>query len=338
MPSLLKARVELAELKGYCKAIPNPMLLLSPAIIQESLASSEIENIHTTVEEVLRNQLLSETERSGPDKEVLYYREAILWGFENLSSLPLSSRLITGITERLTFGKYNSYRSTQNALTNSRTNQTVYTPPLASRIPDLMGNWENFVNSPYNQTDFTDPLIKAAAAHYQFEAIHPFGDGNGRTGRILLVLQLVQSGLIDLPVIYISGYINQHKARYYSLLNRVSSHGEWVPFTAFMLAGFEEKAKQTKDTLLNIMQLFKQTRERLKTEFKEMYSAELVETLFYSPIITPTALAAKLGVHRATAGRYLNSLAAAGLLTETSLGRHRFYAFNELLNIMKAAA
>ena len=331
---LKQARVELAELKGYCQALPNPMLLLSPALLQESLASSEIENIQTTVEEVLRSQLMAESLRGEPEKEVLRYREAIVWGHGHLPELAMSSRLILGIADQLTAGRYGRFRTGPNALVNSRTGAIMYTPPPAGRIPELLGNWERFVNQ---TTDGIDPLIKAAVAHYQFEAIHPFGDGNGRTGRILLILQLIDAGVLELPVLYLSGYINENKPAYYSLLRGVSVTGAWEDFIRFILQGLERQAHKTKQVLLAVMDLFKKTKTLLRTQHRDLYSTELVEILFQSPILSASSLALKLEVHRGTSSRYLNQLAASGFLDSITVGRNIFYVYRPLLKILQTS-
>ena len=180
---LLKARVELAELKGASGQIPNPLLLIAPFVIRESVASSNIENINTTLADVLQWQLFPEAEQRPPDKEVLRYREAMNWGFENYSKYALSSRLITGIQRRLIPEGNGQYRREQNQIANLNSRESLYTPPIASDIPALIGNWENYVNF---EDESLDPLIRTAIAHYQFEAIHPFLDGNGRIGRLLI--------------------------------------------------------------------------------------------------------------------------------------------------------
>src|SRR3989344_1826040 len=221
---LLKARVALAELKGACGQIPNPLLLTAPLVIRESVASSNIENINTTLEEVLQGQLFPEGERRTPDKEVLRYREALYLGNKMMRESALSSRTILAIQEALTSGKQSGYRRTQNKIINSATGETLYTPPAANELPVLISNWEKYAN---DKAVVVDPLIRAAVCHYQFESIHPFGDGNGRTGRILMVLQLVQDGVIDMPVLYISGYIKKNRPEYYRLLRAINAGGSW---------------------------------------------------------------------------------------------------------------
>lgn len=168
-----------------------------------------------------------------------------------------------------------------------------------------MGNLEKYVHQPDSETD---PLIKSAITHYQFEAIHPFGDGNGRTGRILMVLQLVHEGILNYPALYISGYINRHGNEYYRLLREVSISNAWVPFIQYMLQGFYQQAQATKETLYSVMELYNEVKEELRERQPKIYSADLIDILFSYPIITPTSLAEKLNVHRRTAARYLEDL------------------------------
>lgn len=208
--------------------------------------------MNTTVEQALQQQLFPEAEQRPADKEVLRYGQAMRWGFEHLGELSLSSRLIIGIQRQLLPGGYAGYRQTPNKIVNSVTKLPVYTPPPAHDISRLLGNWENFVHSPNERID---PLVTCAIMHYQFEAIHPFGDGNGRTGRILMVLFLVHHRLLNLPTLYLSGYINRNRPDYYRLLERVSSAGEWEAFIRFMLEGFYQQAQETKTTLVESMAL-----------------------------------------------------------------------------------
>lgn len=329
---LLAARVELAELKGACGQIPNPLLLTSPAAIRESVASSNIENINTTLAEVLQWQLFPEAEQRPPDKEVLRYREAMTWGFEQLSRYPLSSRLITGIQSRLIPEGNGAYRREQNQIVNLGSHEIRYTPPPAQAIPDLMSNWEFYVN---NNDLPVDPLIRAIIAHYQFEAIHPFRDGNGRTGRILMVLQLIQDELLSLPVLYISGYINKHRGEYYECLLDVTSENKWQEYIGFMLRGFLEQAKHTRITLGAITRLFHSLKASIRTDHKKIYSSELIDALFTFPVITPTRLASVLGKHYTTTSKYLIELAKSGILFETTIGKYHIFVNQALMEILK---
>lgn len=328
---VIKARAELGELKGYSFSMPNPLLLLSPAIIKESLASSEIENINTTMIDVLENQLFPEIEQKQPDKEVLRYRDAVLWGFDNISTLSLSTRLILGIQEKLLTENPIGYRTAQNGIENTNTKKLIYTPPVASSISNLMNNLETFMNE---KNSNMDPLIRCAISHYQFEAIHPFSDGNGRVGRILMVLQLINAEIISLPILYISGYINKNKNDYYRLLLEVTTDSKWVEFICFMLEGYYLQAKETKDFLFKIMSLFFEYKKLLKNNFKNIYSADLVETLFSFPIITPMKLSTELGVYRNTASGYLKKLAESKILIERKYGKYHFFINKRLLDIL----
>lgn len=329
---LLKARVELAELKGACGQIPNPLLLTSPAAIRESVASSNIENINTTLAEVLQWQLFPEAEQRPPDKEVLRYRQAMDWGFQQLERYPLSSRLITGIQAHLIPEGNGSYRREQNQIVNTGTRDIRYTPPPAQSLPDLVSNWETFVN---NKESPIDPLLRAIIAHYQFEAIHPFRDGNGRTGRILMILQLIQDELLTLPVLYISGYINKNRSEYYQCLLDVTTGNKWREFIIFMLHGFYEQAKHTRMSLGEITRLFHTLKARVRTEHSKIYSAELIDALFTYPVITPTRLAAVLGKHYTTTSKYLIQLAEAGILFETTIGKYHLFVNQLLMDILK---
>lgn len=324
---LLGAHKALAELKGYSYGMPNPLLLLSPAILKESLASSEIENIHTTLIDVLQNQLLPESQRKENDREVLRYREAIIWGFGKLASLAISSRLIVGIQEILIPGNA-GYRKQQNAIDNMGTGQILYTPPAVSEITGHIANWDKFANE---TPSHVDPLIAAIIGHYQFEAIHPFGDGNGRTGRILMALHLVEANLLHWPILYISGYINKNRSDYYRLLNSITAHNNWDEFILFMLEGFRQQAQETKQLLFKIFSLFEKWKDELKQSHKRIYSADLVTLLFAYPIISPVKMGKELGIHYTTATRHLKVLVKAGFLNYQKVGRHQLYINKQLL-------
>lgn len=328
---MLKTRTELGELNGYSYSLPNPMLLLSPTVIKESVASSNIENINTTVERVLQMQLFPEAEQRMPDKEVLRYSEAVYWGFAELKKLPISTRLVHGIHRQLLPGARHTYRTTQNAVSNSTTGDILYTPPPAQAIPALMGNWENFLHS----QDEIDPLIKCAIAHYQFEAIHPFDDGNGRTGRILVVLYLIEQKLLQLPILYISGYINKNRDEYYRRLREVSSDRKWNDFILFLLEGFHSQARETKQTLLKLITMLQELKEIIKTRHKKIYSGDLVEALFAYPIITPVSLGKRLDVNYRTASRYLAELAKGKVLQESYVGKYHLFMNKPLLDLLK---
>lgn len=325
-----KARTELGELKGYSAALPNPLLLLSPAILRESIASSDIENVNTTVQQALQQQLFPEAEQRPADKEVLRYGQAMRWGFDQLPKLSLSSRLIVGIQQQLLPGGYAGYRQTPNQIVNSATGQPVYTPPPAHDIGRLLSNWENFVHYPDERID---PLVACAIMHYQFEAIHPFGDGNGRTGRILMVLYLVYHELLNLPTLYLSGYINRNRPAYYRLLAQVSVANEWGPFILFMLEGFYQQARETKTTLVESMALLQKFRETVRQSGRKI-PQELIEAVFTQPITTPSQVGRTVGVHYSTAAKYLNQLTELGLMQYSELGKYHLYSNRQLVEVL----
>ena len=323
------ARAAVGELQGYASSLPNPMILLSPAIIKESVASSQIENIHTTVEAVLQQTLFPDPERREPDREVLRYRDAIWAGFQEMRDLPISSRLIEIIHRKLMKGKAPGYRKTQNYIRKSISGEIIYTPPVASSLPQLIGDLESFIYS----SERMDPLIKAALVHYQFEAIHPFLDGNGRTGRILMVLHLVQQGLLRYPILYISGFINENRDAYYKLLEGVSRVGDWASFARFLVAGIGKQALETQNTLFGIMSLYDKLKEHIRKDLKNI-PGELADHLFASPITTPSNVAEYLKKHYSTATRYLNQLKDSGILEDVHHGRYHLYANKPLMELI----
>lgn len=330
MALLIRARVELAELKGYSSGMPNQLLLLSPTILKESIASSGIENINTTMVNVLENQLFPEQEQRQADKEVLRYKSAIIEGFDNLQKYFLSTRTILEIHKILLTKSSGGYRRKGVKIENSTTKETLYTPPEASKINDLLKNLENFMN----QEDDIDPLIKAAIIHYQFEAIHPFDDGNGRTGRILMVLYLVKNEILHYPTLYISGYIHKNRPEYYRLLLEVTTKEGWEEYINFMLKGFYLQAKETKDLLFKIKFEYFRFKDEMKKNHKSIYSADLVDALFAFPVITPAKLADDLGCNWETARNYLKTLTDDGVLKDRKIRKYHFYMNTKLLNIL----
>ncbi|MBP7876039.1 Fic family protein [Candidatus Woesebacteria bacterium] len=329
---LVAARAQLGELKGFSDSLPNPLLLLSPAIVKESLASSEVENINTTLIDVFESQLFSEEERQVPDKEVLRYRDAILWGYKNVEKVSLSTRLILGVNKVLLPNHQEGYRAQQNGLEDRIQKQIIYTPPVQSRVADYMNNLENFMNGALSSE--IDPLIRAIISHYQFEAVHPFSDGNGRTGRILMVLSLVEKDLLDLPILYISGYINNNKNEYYKRLLGVTRDNAWNEYIIFMLKGFASQARVTKEYIFKIKNHFYDMKHKIRRENSKIYSADLVEALFSTPILTPTKLAELVGCHYTTASKHLKALEEMGIVFNKKVGRQQLYANKSLIEIL----
>ena len=223
------------------------------------------------------------------------------------------------------------YRKHQNRLVNSM-GETLYTPPTPQEVPRLMADWERFMNP--SIPNEIDPLIRTVAGHYQFESIHPFDDGNGRTGRILMGLGLVHETVLILPNAFISGYILEHRNEYYEVLRNVTFKGNWSGYFDYMLAAFKMQAEETVYLILKITSLFYEQQEMLKTAFKSMYSLELLSALFQYPAITPTKLAQEIGVHWETASTYLATLAARGFLTMKKVGKYLIYGNNPLLMLL----
>lgn len=322
---------EVAELKGYCSSLPNPMALMKIILFGESIESSSIEGIHTTLESVLKNQILPESEQKAADEEVSSYLDALYWGMKNVSAYSLSTRLILGIHEQLLRTSV-GFRKQQNAIKNLRTGEIIYTPPIASKVDKLIQNLENFAN--YAGEEGLDPLIKVAITHYQFEAIHPFGDGNGRTGRIVLALQLVQENLLDHPVLYTSAYLNKNRSKYYKSLKAVSETGDWDTYILFILEGFRVQAIYTKRMLFKLKAEYEETKNKIRDNHSKMNAVETTNHIFSNPLTTPTEFAKALGIHYQTAGKHLAELKEAGIFFDSWIGKNHLYWNKSIIDMM----
>ncbi|MEO8104905.1 MAG: Fic family protein [Candidatus Saccharibacteria bacterium] len=329
---LILARTEIGILKGACYGLPNPQLLLSPTVMREALASSEIENIITTLADVLQAQLFSEAEQGSQDREVLRYSRALSIGLDLLAELPIGSRVIRDVHDVL-IPDEKDYRKIQNALINGTTKEVVYMPPAANKIPGLITDLQKFVY----EEDGIDPLLKTIVAHYQFEAIHPFGDGNGRTGRILMVLCLKNFELLELPVLFISGYINTHKDEYYSAIRGVTDNGDWDTFIHYMLKAFTEQAKDSTTLLLKIKDLHEKVKREIRKELPKIYSRDLVDAIFSQPFITPKRYGELLGVTYQTGSSHLKSLEKNGFMESLKVGKYLLFANKPLLSLLHDA-
>ena len=328
------ANRELAVLKGYARTIPNEYVLINALSLQEAKDSSEIESIITTHDELYRAGLFVRQEVSPQAKEVKYYAEALTKGFELLRRGDLLTInnicAIQQILERNDAGLRTQAGTT---LINSATGEVVYTPPQEyDEIVRLMGNLEKVINDDAFWPD-VDPLIKMAVIHYQFESIHPFYDGNGRTGRIVNVLYLVLKKLLDTPILYLSRYIISHKGDYYRNLQAVRERGDWESFILFMLDAVIATAQMTADTVTKITEAQRNTKLAIRSGFS-FYSRDLVETLFLYPYTRIQHLQKQLGVSRQTASGYLNKLAQAGILEKMQLGRNQYFINRALFEIL----
>lgn len=334
LEKIFEAEIAVARLDAYVKDRDNYTLLLSPIYLAEALSSSEIEQIHSTLLSVLESQLKESGEDLiETDQKIVNYTQALMWTQKAVRKFGLSTRLIKGIHSKLLPFELSEYRREQNQIINSSTKEIRFTPPEPQNINDLMSNWEKFVNDPLKGS----PLLRAAVGHFQFEAIHPFTDGNGRTGRILLLMQLIDSGILELPIIHISQYVNKHRSEYYDLLLRVSSHNDWEGFISFILSAYRSQAEASYNLLRSIHQQFTVTLEEVQRKLPKIYKFELVQALFQYPVITATKLSQELNVVHRTASSYLKELEGEGFLSSVQRGRYRYFYNTTLIELLRQA-
>lgn len=320
----------LANLRGLAAQIPNQGMLIQSVVLQEAKLSSEIENIVTTNDELYRADADPDSKTNPQTKEVLRYRQALNAGFHALKTRPLSTNLFIEIVRNIKAVELDIRKVPGTALKNSA-GETVYTPPEGENvIRNKLANLEQFI---HEQNDL-DPLIKMAVMHYQFEAIHPFEDGNGRTGRILNLLYLVEQRLLDIPVLFLSRYIITNKTDYYEGLRCVTEEQNWEQWILFMLQAVQETAQQTFDQVTRILELIEQTQTQIQQQAPNIYSKDLVEVIFRHPY-TKIQFIVDAGIaKRQTASTYLQSLAEPGILRPYKKGRERYYINDALLNVL----
>jgi len=339
-PTILKrlaaASRQLAELKGVAASIPNQEILVNILGLQEAKDSSEIENIVTTHDELFRDAAFPKEAVGGSAKEVLRYRQALRTGFEAISATGLlTSKHIQDIQEAL---ERNSagFRKVPGTTLEDSTGRVVYTPPQdAADIVALMTDLERFIND--DALFEADPLIKMALIHHQFESIHPFYDGNGRTGRIINVLYLVKHGLLDIPVLYMSRHIVRTKSDYYRLLQTVRDEDAWEEWVVYLLTAVEETARQGIETVVAIRNALFDTKHRIRDAFR-FYSQDLINNLFTHPYTKIRLVERDLNVSRITATKYLDALAEAGFLEKRKIGRSNYYMNVALTEILTREA
>lgn len=311
----------LANLRGLAAQIPNQGVLINSIVLQEARLSSEIENIVTSNDELYRADADPDGKTDPQTKEVLRYREALYFGFKALGKRPLSTNLFIDIVRLIKQVDFDVRRVPGTALVNPR-GDVVYTPPVGEPlIRDKLANLEQFIHA----DDGLDPLVKMAVMHYQFEAIHPFPDGNGRTGRILNLLYLVDRGLLDIPVLFLSRYIMAHKTDYYEGLRGVTERQDWESWILYMLRAVESTAQQTYDQVTRIRALMEVVRERVQSEAPSIYSKDLIEVIFRHPYTKIQFLMDAGLAKRQTASMYLQTLAGLGLLRPSKHGREMYY-------------
>lgn len=332
-PAILKklatASRRLAELKGIAGSIPNQGILINTLGLQEAKDSSEIENIITTHDELFKDDVLPEAFANPAAKEVLRYRQALRIGFEQVKrSGLLTANHIIEIQAELEHNNAGFRKLPGTALKDGAGN-VIYTPPQEpAEIVALMSDLERFIND----TDLyaVDPLIKMALIHHQFESIHPFYDGNGRTGRILNVLYLVREGLLDIPVLYLSSHIVHTKDTYYQLLQTVRVEDRWEDWVLYMLEAIEQTAVQTIATIQAIKSALQDYKHRIRKDYK-FYSQDLINNLFMHPYTKIDFVQRDLQVSRLTASKYLEGLVAGGFVQKQKIGRANYYV-NVALN------
>jgi Fic family protein len=320
----------LAELKGMAERMPNQAMLIDSLVLQEARASSEIENILTTNDELFKAASDEALPASAEAKEVLRYREALNHGFRQIKERPLSTGLFIEIAQLIKQTDFNVRRVPGTRIANSH-GQTIYTPPEGeSVIRDKLRELENFMHA----EDGLDVLVKMALVHYQFEAIHPFTDGNGRTGRILNILYLVDQGLLNLPVLYLSRYIIDHKLAYYEGLRKVTEQGAWVDWVLYMLDAVEQTSLRTHKQITDILSLMESVRERVQRDAPGVYSKDLIEQIFRQPYCKIQFLEhAGMGT-RQTCSKYLRELERLGVLQGQKMGREVYFINRDLFELL----
>lgn len=337
LKKLMKAHQALAELKGVSGVIPNQSILISTLSLQEAKDSSAIENIITTHDELYKSDATTKQFANFAAKEVYSYAAALQNGYQQVKKTGLLvNNHILEIQQALVENGAGFRKIPGTMLKNDQTGEVVYTPPQdESLIRSLMNNLEQFIND--DTLNDADPLIKMAIIHHQFESIHPFYDGNGRTGRIINILYLVKQGLLDTPVLYLSRYINQNKNEYYRLLQAVRDTGSWEAWVLYMLEGIELTSRQTVSLILGMRDLMMHQKHKLRSELPKIYSQDLLNNLFRHPYTKIDFVMQELQIHRNTAVKYLEELVRIGLLTKHKLGKENFYLNSTLFDLLANA-
>jgi Fic family protein len=327
----INARVALAELKQAAELIPNSAVLVNALPLLEARASSEIENIVTTTDKLFEFADIAEDRADGATKEALRYRTALYEGTKMVQRRMLSTDMAIQICSTIKGLELDIRSESGTTLRNRMSGNTIYTPPVGQKLLiEMLDNWADFM---HRNTEI-DPLVRMAVQHYQFEAIHPFADGNGRTGRILNILFLVEHGLLDSPILYLSRYIIQNKAPYYRLLAKVTSEQDWGPWILFILDGVEETCTWTTDKIKSIRELMEHTGQYVQKQLPKIYSWELVELLFKQPYCRIGNLVDNKIAKRQTASVYLKQLCDLGVLREVKSGRENIFVHPKYIELL----
>lgn len=329
LKACIEARAALAEVKQAAELIPNQGVLINTLPLLEAQASSEIENIVTTTDQLFQFREVDDN-ADAATKEALRYSRSLLEGFRSLLQRPLTTRTAEEICTQIKGIQMQIRRVPGTALAR-QTGEIIYTPPVGEDLlRSLLANWERFL---HEATDL-DPLVRMAVAHYQFEAIHPFTDGNGRTGRVLNSLFFISQDLLTLPILYLSRYIIQHKSDYYRLLLEVTRNSAWEEWVLFMLKGVQETSIWTVAKIAAIRKLQGETVDHVRKAAPKIYSHELVNLIFEMPYCRIQNLTEREIAVRQTASRYLKELVKIGILTERSIGREKLFVHPKLMALL----
>lgn len=328
----IEARAALAELKQSAELIPNQSMLINTLPLLEAKDSSKIENIVTTTDQLF--EFANSDAKADPaTREALRYRTALYEGWQSLAKKPINTSMSEQICSRIKNVEMTVRKVPGTKLANQVTGEVIYTPPEGETLlRDLLANWEVLLH----EHPSLDPLIRMALMHYQFEAIHPFTDGNGRTGRILNILYLVQEELLSLPILYLSRYIIENKDDYYARLLAVTREQAWEPWMLYMLEAVENTAKWTTKKISAIRGLSEHTAMHVKSELPKIYSRELIDVIFSQPYCRIANLVEANIARRQTASEYLKKLASIGVLREHQKGRERLFIHPKLLQLLVA--
>jgi Fic family protein len=331
LKACIAARTALSELRVAGELIPNQAVLINSIPLLEAQASSEIENIVTTADKLFRHAGKAGDEADGPTKEAFRYRTALYQGFKDLRARPLSTATCVEVCRTIKGVALDIRKTPGTALENKVTGEIVYTPPEGETVlRDKLANWEKFLH----EAAEIDPLVRMAVMHYQFEAIHPFTDGNGRTGRVLNILFLVEQGVLDIPVLYLSRYIIAHKADYYRLLLEVTSRGAWEEWILYMLRALKETAEWTTAKIRAIKNLHEETVQIVKNADPGLYKRELIDLIFVQPYSRIANVVDAGLAERKTASVYLKRLAEAGVLQEQKFGKEKLFVNPRFLRLL----
>ena len=327
----IEARAALAELKQLGESLPNPTVLINAIPLLEAQASSEIENIVTTSDRLFRFAETGNHQLDPATKEALRYRTALHHGYRRLTQRPLNTNLAVEVCGIIKDVGLDIRRTPGTQLVNDRTGEIIYTPPEGEALlRKKLANWEAFLHA----DDDVDPLVRMAAGHYQFEAIHPFTDGNGRTGRVLNLLYLVERGLLNQPTLYLSGHINRSKRDYYRLLLDVTTAERWVDWTLYMLEAIRETSVWTSNKVRAAQALLEHTVQHVQRQAGNIYTRELVEQLFVQPYCRIPNLVDNGIAKRQTASVYLKQLCDIDVLEEHKVGREKLFLHPKFLALL----